>query len=117
MTDRGYRYVPVPRNGGPARGFRKQDRRRWTGRFRGRRPARPRRAPSSILRGIDPAQEIVSLTARFYPRSRRSAVVEIRMSEDNDGRWTVYAPGLVVTDLTHEEAEAFAASYRRVTAA
>lgn len=44
-------------------------------------------------------------------------MAEIRMSEDNDGRWTVYAPGLVVTDLTHEEAEAFAASYRRVTAA
>ncbi|SEH95640.1 hypothetical protein SAMN02799636_04647 [Methylobacterium sp. 275MFSha3.1] len=42
-------------------------------------------------------------------------MVDIRMSQDNDGRWTVYAPGLVVTDLTREEAEAFAAIYRRVT--
>ena len=42
-------------------------------------------------------------------------MVDIRMSQDNDGRWTVYAPGLVVTDLTREEAEAFAATYRRVT--
>lgn len=39
------------------------------------------------------------------------------MSEDQNGRWTVYVPGLVVTDLTQEDAEAFAASYRRVTAA
>ncbi|MBP1178501.1 hypothetical protein [Methylobacterium sp. PvR107] len=44
-------------------------------------------------------------------------MVDIRISEDTDGRRTVYAPGLVVTDLTHEDAEAFAASYRRVTAA
>lgn len=44
-------------------------------------------------------------------------MAEIRMSEDKDGRWTVYALGLVVTDLTREDAEAFAASYRRITAA
>jgi hypothetical protein len=44
-------------------------------------------------------------------------MTDIRVSQDQDGRWTVYAPGLVVTDLTHEEAEAFAATYRRVTAA
>jgi hypothetical protein len=42
-------------------------------------------------------------------------MVEIRISEDNDGRWTVYAAGLVVTYLTREEAEAFTATYRRVT--
>lgn len=44
-------------------------------------------------------------------------MAEIRISEDPDGVWTVYIPGLVVTDLTREAAEAFAASYRRVTAA
>lgn len=42
-------------------------------------------------------------------------MADIRVSQDQDGRWTVYAPGLVVTDLTHEEAEAFTAIYRRVT--
>ena len=34
-------------------------------------------------------------------------MAEIRISEDNDGRWTVFAPGLVITDLTREAAEAF----------
>lgn len=41
-------------------------------------------------------------------------MAEIRMSEDQDGRWTIYASGLVVTDLTREAAEAFVASYRRI---
>lgn len=42
-------------------------------------------------------------------------MAEIRISEDTGGVWTVYIQGLVVTDLTREEAEAFAASYRRIT--
>lgn len=44
-------------------------------------------------------------------------MAEIRISEDTDGLWTVYTSGLVVTDLTREDAEAFVASYRRITAA
>jgi hypothetical protein len=51
----------------------------------------------------------------MFSANREFAVAEIRISEDNDGVWTVYIPGLVVTDLTREEAEAFAASYRRIT--
>jgi len=43
-------------------------------------------------------------------------MAEIRMSEDQDGRWTIFAAGLVVTDLTRDAAEAFIASYRRITA-
>lgn len=44
-------------------------------------------------------------------------MAEINISEDKDGHWTVYAPGLVVTDLTREAAEAFAESYRRLAIA
>lgn len=40
-------------------------------------------------------------------------MVDIQVTEDNDGVWTVSAPGLVVTDLSREAAEAFAAAYRR----
>lgn len=43
-------------------------------------------------------------------------MAEISVTEDNDGRWTVSAPGLVVTDLSREAAEAFADTYRRITA-
>ena len=43
-------------------------------------------------------------------------MTEIRIAEDNDGVWTVSAPGLVITDLTREAAEAFVATYRRVGA-
>ncbi|SDA24914.1 hypothetical protein SAMN02799622_03510 [Methylobacterium sp. UNC378MF] len=43
-------------------------------------------------------------------------MAEICIMENQNGRWTVYTAGLVVTDLTREAAEAFAASYRRVTA-
>ncbi|MCJ2067740.1 hypothetical protein MKK75_02785, partial [Methylobacterium sp. J-030] len=50
-----------------------------------------------------------------FTEAGRFPLIDIRMSQDNDGRWTVYAPGLVVTDLTREGAEAFAAIYRRVT--
>ncbi|GJE11704.1 hypothetical protein FOHLNKBM_2748 [Methylobacterium longum] len=46
----------------------------------------------------------------------KRAMAEIRMSEDQDGRWTIFAAGLVVTDLTRDAAEAFIASYRRITA-
>ncbi|ACB23181.1 hypothetical protein Mrad2831_1174 [Methylobacterium radiotolerans JCM 2831] len=46
----------------------------------------------------------------------RRPMAEICITEDQNGRWTVYTAGLVVTDLTREAAEAFAASYRRVTA-
>ena len=51
----------------------------------------------------------------MFSANREFAVAEIRISEDTDGVWTVYIAGLVVTDLTREEAEAFAASYRRIT--
>ncbi|WP_280141655.1 hypothetical protein [Methylobacterium sp. UNC300MFChir4.1] len=44
-------------------------------------------------------------------------MIDIRISEDKNGLWTVYRDGLVVTGLTREAAEAFAASYRRITAA
>lgn len=44
-------------------------------------------------------------------------MTDIHVSQNQDGRWTVYAPGLVITDLTHEAAEAFAESYRRIAAA
>ncbi|SFT28402.1 hypothetical protein [Methylobacterium sp. yr668] len=43
-------------------------------------------------------------------------MAEICITEDQNGRWTVYTAGLVVTDLTREAAEAFAASYHRLTA-
>lgn len=41
---------------------------------------------------------------------------EVSISQD-DGLWTVYTPSLVVTDLSREDAEAFAAAYRRLRAA
>ena len=41
----------------------------------------------------------------------------ISISQIQDGRWTVQASGLVVTNLTRETAEAFADSYRRISAA
>lgn len=37
-------------------------------------------------------------------------MTEIRISEDKGGVWIVHAPGFVVTDLSGEAAEAFAAS-------
>lgn len=39
---------------------------------------------------------------------------EIGISQNDDGLWTVSVPGLIVTDLTKEAAEAFVAVYRRV---
>lgn len=53
----------------------------------------------------------------MFSATRESAVAEIRISEDADGVWTIDIPGLVVTDLTREAAEAFAARYRRITTA
>ena len=44
-------------------------------------------------------------------------MAEISISGGTDGRWTVYGPGLVVTDLTREAAETFAESYRRLAVA
>ena len=44
-------------------------------------------------------------------------MAEINISEGRDGHWTVYAPGLVVTDMTREAAEAFVETYRRLAIA
>ncbi|MFF8800719.1 MULTISPECIES: hypothetical protein [unclassified Methylobacterium] len=38
----------------------------------------------------------------------------IHLLQNEDGLWAVAAPNLVVTGLTRESAEAFAAAYRRL---
>lgn len=45
---------------------------------------------------------------------REKAVAEISVFQNDDGLWAVTAQGLVVTDLTKESAEAFAASFLRL---
>lgn len=45
---------------------------------------------------------------------RENAVAEISIVQNGDGLWAVTAQGLVVTDLTKESAEAFAASFLRL---
>jgi hypothetical protein len=42
------------------------------------------------------------------------SMAEIELTQNIDGRWSVTLPGLVVTDLTRETAEAFAAAYQRL---
>ncbi|GAN52104.1 hypothetical protein ME121_6216 [Methylobacterium sp. ME121] len=61
-------------------------------------------------------QELVRYARLCCGVEWRRPMAEICITEDQNGRWTVYTAGLVVTDLTREAAEAFAASYRRVTA-
>lgn len=39
---------------------------------------------------------------------------QVELSSDKDGVWTVSLPGLIVTNLTQETAEAFAAAHRRL---
>ncbi|MGU3668027.1 hypothetical protein ACLBX9_27890 [Methylobacterium sp. A49B] len=38
----------------------------------------------------------------------------IEMLQDINGRWSVTLPGLVLADLSREDAEAFVATYRRL---
>ena len=45
---------------------------------------------------------------------RERAVAEISVLQNGDGLWAVTAQGLVVTGLTKEGAEAFAASFLRL---
>jgi hypothetical protein len=40
----------------------------------------------------------------------------IELTQDPDGRWMIVMPGLVVSDLSLEVAEAFVAAYRRLKA-
>ena len=41
-------------------------------------------------------------------------MLNIELTHDIDGRWTVTLPGLIVCDLSREAAEAFASAYRRL---
>ncbi|WP_200943253.1 hypothetical protein [Methylobacterium sp. Leaf123] len=41
-------------------------------------------------------------------------MTEISIVKNGDGLWAVTAQGLVITDLTKESAEAFAASFLRL---
>lgn len=38
----------------------------------------------------------------------------LEISQNGNGLWTVFGPGLIVTDLTKELAEAFVEAYGRV---
>lgn len=67
-------------------------------------PTHPSRAERGTGRLVDPGRS----------NPREAAVSAIRVIENDDGLWAVTAQGLVVTGLTRESAEAFAAAFLRL---